>query len=88
MLDYLAINTLSDAENKTESTDVVEELTDNLIQRIVELNTDMPLSKLQEKIGDKIAVIRYRKQASLVEIQNIFLQNIKNFLEKVESTKL
>ena len=88
LLDYIAMNTLSDVENKTKSTDAVEEITDNLIQRIVELNVDMPLSKLQEKIGDKIAVIRYKRQASLVEIQNIFLQNIKNFLEKVENTKL
>ena len=88
LLDYLAMNTLSETQSKEQKMEVIEELTDNLIQRIVELNVDMPLTTLKEKIGDKIAIIKYRKEASLAEIQNIFSDRIKRYLEKIENLKL
>lgn len=88
LLDYLAMNTLSETQSKEQKMEVIEELTDNLIQRIVELNVDMPLTTLKEKIGDKIAIIKYRKEASLTEIQNIFSDRIKRYLEKIENLKL
>ena len=87
LLDYLAMNTLSEREDKQKDKQVIDEITDNLLQRIVELNVDLPLSELKEKIGDKIAIIKYRKEASLTEIQNIFEQHIKAYLEKVENFK-
>ena len=87
-LDYLAMNTLSQNESKAKEKEVIDEITDNLIQRIVELNVDLPLSDLKEKIGDKIAVIKYRKEASLAEIQNAFSERIKSYLEKIENLKL
>ena len=87
-LDYLAMNTLSETKSKEQQREVVDEITDNLIQRIVELNVDMPLTELKEKIGDKIAVIKYRREASLAEIQNAFSERIKNYLEKIENLKL
>ena len=88
LLDYLALNTLSEVNSKKKEREVVDEITDNLIQRIVELNVDMPLTTLKEKIGEKIAVIRYRREASLVEIQNAFSSRIKAYLEKIENLEL
>jgi len=85
LLDYIAMNTLSEVESKDKKNEVVEELTDRLIQRIVELNVDLPLSTLTEKIGDKIAITKYRREASLAEINNSFQKNIKNYLEKIEN---
>ena len=58
-----------------------------MIQRIVELNIDMPLTTLKDKIGDKIAMIKFRKEASLTEIQNAFSTRIKAYLEKIENFK-
>ncbi len=88
LLDYLAMNTLSDTKSKSQQREVIDEITDNLIQRIVELNVDLPLTELKDKIGEKIAVIKYRREASLSEIQNAFSERIKNYLEKVENLKL
>ena len=88
LLDYLAMNTLSQIDSREKEREVIEEVTDNLLQRIVELNVDMPLTTLKEKIGDKIAIIKYRKEASISEIQNAFSRSIKNYLEKIDSIKL
>lgn len=88
LLNYLAMNTINDTSNNNRKKEVVDELTENLIQRIVELNPDLPLTKLKNMIGDKIAVIKYRREVSLAEIQNTFLERIKNYLENVENLKL
>ena len=87
LLDFLAMNTLNEVDSKEKEKEVIEEITDNLIQRIVELNIDMPLTTLKDKIGDKIAMIKFRKEASLTEIQNTFSTRIKAYLEKIENFK-
>lgn len=88
LLDYLAMNTLNDVSGKDKKAEVIEELTDKLIQRIVELNVDLPLSTLKDKIGDKIAITKFRKEASIMEIQNTFSKYIKNYLEKIENLEV
>lgn len=87
LLDFLAMNTIGEVDSKEKEVEVIEEITDNLLQRIVELNVDLPLTTLKEKIGDKIALIKYRKEASLTEIQNAFSSRIKAYLEKIENFK-
>ncbi len=88
LLNYLAMNTLSEESPISDREEVIEELTDNLIQKIVELNVDLPLSALKDKIGEKIAITKYKKEASLYEIQNTFSEHIKNYLEKIESISI
>ena len=88
LMDYLAMDTLNEVDSKEKEIEAIEEITDNLIQRIVELNVDLPLSTLKEKIGDKIAMVKWKKEASLSEIQNTFSLHIKNYLEKIENMKL
>ncbi len=86
-LNYLAIDTLSKDKDSKEYEQNIEKITDNLIEKIVELNVDMPLSTLKEKIGDKLAITKLKKQASLTEIQSVFQKSINNYLEKVENFK-
>lgn len=88
LLDYLAMNTLSETKSKGLSQAVVEDLTDKLVQRIVELNVNMPISELKEKIGDKIAITRYKREVSISEISNTFSKHIKSYLEKIENMNL
>ena len=88
LLDYIAMNTLSEVESKEHKKEVIEEITDKLIQRIVELNADLPLNDLTEKIGDKIAITKYKREASLVEINDSFSKNIKNYLDRIENLEL
>ena len=78
-LNYLAIDTLSKDKDSKEY--------EQNIEKIVELNVDMPISTLKEKIGDKLAITKLKKQASLTEIQSVFQKSINNYLEKVENFK-
>lgn len=88
LIDYLALSTLSEKVTKEKEMEVIGEITDNLIQRIVELNPEMPTSILQERIGDKIAIIKTKKEASLSEIQNAFEDGIKAYINKIEDAKI
>ena len=88
LLDYLAMNTISATGDKKKEAEVIEEITDKLIQRIVELNVDLPLTTLKDKIGDKIAIVKLRREASMMEIQNAFSKAMKSYLEKVENLDL
>lgn len=88
LMDYLAISTLSENVTEEREKEVISDITDNLIQRIVELNLDMPITTLQERIGDKIAIIKTKREASLREIQETFQKSINAFLDKIENTKI
>ena len=86
LLDYLALKTLD--TNKTDIDDeakaeAIEDLTNRMIDRIVEINTELPIEKIQEMIGDKLAVIKNKKEASLAELENKFNERIKAFTERI-----
>lgn len=88
LLDYLAINTLNDNSNSHAKKQAIEELTDKLIQRIVELNLDLPVTTLKDTIAEKVAITRYKREAALSEINSIFENHINKYLERVENIEL
>ena len=86
LLNYVALCTLNKNQNdRPKEREIIEELTNNLIERIVELNADLPEEKLQELIGNRILVARTKKVASLSEVQGVFSRYIKLYLEKIEN---
>ena len=60
----------------------LDEITNQMLEQIVQLNPDMQLEELQEKIKRKYEVIKYRNLATTTEIQKIFKKNIDKFMEK------
>ena len=86
ILDYIALTTLQN-QNSTvmEKNAAVEEITNNLVERIVELNADLPEEMLKDFLGEKIILIKNKRTASLSEIQNTFSRRIKDYLEKIEN---
>jgi Rps23 Pro-64 3,4-dihydroxylase Tpa1-like proline 4-hydroxylase len=90
LLNYLVVNSVSANKNLTKeekNKEVVEQLTNSMITRIVELNSDLPIAKLQEIIGDKIAVIKNKKEASIVEVQKIFDSRMQKYINRIGDFK-
>ena len=86
LLNYLIVNSLGDnkQELKAEKNkELVETLTNNMITKIVEINSDLPMEELQKIIGDKIAVIRNKKEASIEEIQQKLNIKIQSAISKI-----
>jgi predicted component of viral defense system (DUF524 family) len=91
LLNYLIVNSVTPEENNnlkdSEKTKAIEEITDNLINKIVEINSDLPIEKLQEQIGQRLAIVHYQKEASLSEITKVFKKNIEKFNNRIEEFK-
>ncbi|MBR4231141.1 MAG: DUF2357 domain-containing protein [Bacilli bacterium] len=86
LLNYLIVNSLGENKEQLKSEknrEVVENLTNNMITKIVELNSDLPMEELQKIIGDRIAVIRNKKEASLEEIQQKINVKIQSAISRI-----
>ena len=86
LLDYLSLKSVD--TNKTEIDDeakveAIEDLTNRMIDKIVQINTELPIEKIQEMIGDKLAIIKNKKEASLAELENKFNDRIKAYTERI-----
>lgn len=88
LLNYLIVDSLGGKKEKVKDEarkEVVESLTNNMITKIVELNSDLPMAELEKIIGDRIAVIRNKKEASLDEVQKKYNAKIQSSITKIMS---
>lgn len=85
LLDYLTLNMLS-KESATLPLDeeTISRLTDQLIEKIVSINSDVSEELLQEIVGQKILEAKQNNIASLRQIKNTFAKSIDNYLDKVK----
>jgi hypothetical protein len=54
-----------------------------MIEKIVQLNADLPVDKMLETIGEKIAVVKNKKEASLAELEKKYNERIQLFVDKI-----
>lgn len=90
LLNYLVVNSLDNNKenlNKEKNKEIVDTLTNNMINKIVEINSDLPMEELQKIIGDKIAIIRNKKGATIEEIQQKFNIKIQSTISKIVNFK-
>ena len=86
LLNYLTLTSINKAENELDEeskVEVVEDLTNKLINRIVEINAELPLEKLQQTIGDKIAIIKNRNEATLSELERKFNERLEENINRI-----
>ena len=86
LLDYLVMSSISSKQmdvDDNSSVELARDLTNRMIEKIVDLNSDMPVEQVQEMIGEKISVIRNKKEASLLEIERKFNERIDEFTNKI-----
>ena len=87
LLTYLTISSYNNKNNseidEQSKLELIEDITNKMIDKIVEMNSDLPIEKIQEIIGDKIAIIKNKKEASLVELEHKFNDKIQAFAERI-----
>ena len=91
LLNYLVVNTLDkdyeDNLTKEETEDrqkMKDQLTDQLMDQIVNLNPNLSKEQLQDMIGEKYTVVKYRNLATIAGIQKLFKKHIDKYLEKIK----
>ena len=85
LLQYLALHTLNkeDYQFKLDE-EKIEQITNVLIDKIVNLNSELSEETLAEMLGERIAQAKQNNLASLRQIQNIFSKNINKYLDKIK----
>lgn len=87
LLNYLVMSKLDKNKDKTENEPEKKELNETIINmmitRMVNLDSNISEQEIKDMIGQKFAVIKYKNQATIREIQQIFKNNIDKYLEKI-----
>ena len=86
LLDYLILDSVNVSSGDLEDESKVEltrDLTNRLLEKIVELNQELPVETIQQIIGEKIAVIKNKKEASIIEIERRNNDKIDAYTNKI-----
>lgn len=75
-------------KNAIEDKKIRKELTDNLIEKIIELNPDMTDKELKQMIADKLIIMKTRKLISLKPVEDKFKERIDKYMLQAKSVKL
>ena len=86
MLQYLILKTLDQDEAETEETrqEIKETIVQQMVNNLVDMDSDMTQDELNSLIANKYEVIKYKKMEAIKEIQKIFKDHIDKYLNKVE----
>lgn len=90
MLQYLILKTLDQDEVETEGTrqEIKETILEQMVNNLVDMDTDMTQEELNSLIANKYEVIKYKKMEAIKEIQKIFKDHIEKYLNKIEKEDL
>lgn len=86
MLQYLILKTLDQDEAETEETrqEIKETIVQQMVNNLVDMDSDITQDELNSLIANKYEVIKYKKMEAIKEIQKIFKDHIDKYLNKVE----
>ena len=76
------------AKSAIEDKKVTKELTDALIEKIIELNPDMSEKDINKLITDKLLVMKTRKLISLKPIEDKFKEKIDKYMANAKEVRL
>jgi hypothetical protein len=83
LMNYLIARSLTEEDFKKKEK-LKKKATENLVQRIIELNPDLPLEDFKKMVGDKYVVLKNRNVVNTAEIQSIFKAEIDKYLERLK----
>lgn len=89
-LNYLIVSTLNkskDKENIEQTQEKQKEMQEivisKMLEKVMSMNNELSEKQLEDVIKEKYAIIKYRNQANIQEIQKIFNKHINKYLEKI-----
>lgn len=87
LLDYLTIDTLSKKDSTEDIDKTKERMTNDLLDKIIELNPDMTLQQLLDKLGRQFDYVKKVKFSSKKDIEKIFRKYLDKYLSQVNNIK-
>lgn len=83
LLNYLAVTSVDKREIIENNSHVKEEITEKMINKIIEINSDLPIEKIEGLIDEKLSIIKNKSEINLSELERKFNEKIFNFEERI-----
>ena len=89
-LDYLVLNTIDNAGKVKEKNtkELSEAIVDNMLEKVINLDSNISKEDLQKLIESKYQVIKYKIVVNESQIEKIFSKYIDKYLDKIERIKM
>lgn len=75
-------------KNAIEDKKMIKELTDAMIERIIDLNPDMTDNQLKQLIADKYIMMKTKKVVSLKPVEDRFKDRIDRYMNRIKEVRL
>ncbi len=86
LLDYLVLECVENPEiREKRKKEIIEKLIANVVEKTIDVDASISEQQLKDLIGKQFTVIKYRKQISNKEIQEIFKKHINEYIKKVSN---
>ena len=84
LLNYLLLDSINKNEDEDEeSENKKENFINQMLDKIVELESSLTEEQLKKLIGDKLTKIKIKKMATIEELQKIYMKHIDKYLERL-----
>lgn len=86
LLDYLVLKCVENPEIKqNRKKEIIEKLIANMVEKTLDVNYELTEEQLKNIIARQYKVIKYKKQTTNKEIQEIFKNHIAKYVQKINS---
>lgn len=86
LLNYLALCTLNKDEYSTKN--AKEKVMKQVIQKIIDLNAGLTEEELKSMVGEQFTLVKYKNNATMEGIGQIYRKHIDKYFNKVSNFKL
>lgn len=84
LLNYLVADSIdNESKSKAQKQEITEKLVGNMVQKLVDINTDMTEDELKNIVSKQFTVIKYRNVVSDKEITRIFREKMEKYFSKI-----
>lgn len=86
LLDYLILQNIENPELKNRhKKEIIEQLVANMVERTIDVNESITEEQLKNLVSKQFTIIKYKKQVTTGQIQEIFKKHISKYVQKINT---
>lgn len=86
LLDYLVMQCVENPEiKKRHKKEIIERLIANMVEKTIDVSSQLTEEQLKDIVARQYKIIKYKKQTTNKEIQEIFRKHITKYVQKINS---
>ena len=88
LLDYLILQNVENPELRNKhKKEIIEQLVANMVERTIDVNESITEEQLKNLVSKQFTIIKYKKQVTNKQIQEIFKKYISKYIQKISNIK-